>query len=148
MRLPYQILAIPYRKKGDELSFCVLHRNDCDQWQFVAGGGEEGETILQSAKREIFEEAGITTDNIIELKSMCYIPTSVFPDDYLNFWPEDTYIVPEYAFAFECNQEIALSHEHGEYRWLSYKEAYKLLYWDSNRTALFELNCRLKGRRK
>ena len=148
MRAPYQILAIPYCKVEDDLLFCVLHRADCDQWQFVAGGGEDGETVLQSAQREIFEEVGIKSDKIFQLTSMCYIPTNIFPDEYLKYWSPDTYIVPEYAFAFECNEDITLSHEHFEYQWLSYHDAYKKLYWDSNRTAIFELRCRLTGKRK
>ncbi|MFW2487815.1 NUDIX domain-containing protein [Clostridium chromiireducens] len=32
-------------------------------WKFIVGGGEDGETPLQSAKRETFEEASISTDN-------------------------------------------------------------------------------------
>ena len=27
-------------------------------WQFIAGGGEDGETHIETAKREAFEEAG------------------------------------------------------------------------------------------
>ena len=41
-------------------------------------------------------------------------------------------------------QEIKLSDEHPEYRWLKYDEAHKMLKWDSDRTALWELNERLK----
>ena len=58
MRVPFQILAIPYRQNPD-LQFCVLHRADIDQWQFVAGGGEDDETPVESAIREISEETGI-----------------------------------------------------------------------------------------
>ena len=45
------------------------------------------------------------------------------------------------AFAFECKDGIELSHEHTECVWLSYEEAQTRLKWDSNRTALYELNC-------
>lgn len=54
--------------------------------------------------------------------------------------------MPEYAFGFECTEEIKLSHEHTECMWLSYQDVYEKLWWDSNRTALYELNCRLKKR--
>lgn len=141
MRAPFQILAIPYRIIDGEPKFCVLHRSDYDQWQFIAGGGEDDETPVQAAKREISEEGGVTADNIIELKSMCYIPVEIFPKRSLYGWPADTYVVPEYAFAFECAEDIKLSHEHTECVWLTYDEAQKKLEWDSNRTALYELNC-------
>lgn len=64
---------------------------------------------------------------------------------YLYNWPENTYVVPEYAFGFECVDEIELSHEHTECVWLTYENAYKKLKWDSNRTALYELNRRLEA---
>ena len=37
-----------------------------------------------------------------------------------------------------------LSSEHKEYRWVKYDEAMRLLKYDSNKTALWELNERLK----
>jgi dATP pyrophosphohydrolase len=39
---------------------------------------------------------------------------------------------------------IVKSREHTSYRWLSYDEAARLLRWDSNKTALWELNERLR----
>lgn len=147
MRAPFQILAIPYRTTNNTPEFCVFHRSDIDQWQFIAGGGEDDETPVQAAKREISEESGVDADNIIELKSMCYIPTDIFPRLHFYNWPEDTYVVPEYAFGFECADEIELSREHTEFLWLTYEDAYAKLKWDSNRTALYELNRRLEERK-
>ncbi len=143
MRAPFQILAIPYKYVDGEPLFCVFHRADINQWQFIAGGGEDSETPLEAAKREIFEESGIKSERIIQLTSMCYIPTDIFPKKHLYSWSPDTYVVPEYSFAFECVGEPVLSHEHTEYEWLPYDEASKKLKWDSNRTALYELKCRL-----
>ena len=143
MRAPFQILAIPYKKEQGNLLFCLLHRSDCDQWQFVAGGGEDAETPMEAAKREIFEECGVRTEGIIQLTSMCYIPTNVFPYERSHHWPAETYVVPEYAFAFECKGDITLSCEHNAFVWVSYEDARKMLAWDSNRTALYELKCRL-----
>ncbi len=145
MRAPYQTLSIPYRKKDGVIYYCVLHRSDCDMWQFIAGGGEEGESPEITSMREIFEEGGVTVKKVTPLRSMAYIPTTIFPNIKSYNWPSDTYVVPEYAFAFECNEEIVISHEHTEYVWLTFDEAYTKLYWDSNRAALYELDCRLSG---
>lgn len=145
MRAPFQILAIPYKFVDEKVLFCVLHRADYDQWQFIAGGGEDCETPLEAAKREILEEAGITVDIIFELNSKCYIPTNIFPEKHRCNWPEDTYVIPEFSFGFECFGEILLSDEHSEYVWLSYEEAFRKLKWDSNKTALYELNCLLEA---
>jgi dATP pyrophosphohydrolase len=143
MRAAFQILSIPYRIIDDIPKYCVFHRADHDQWQFIAGGGEDNETPIQAAKREIFEEAGVQTSKLTELKSLAYIPVIIISEKHRQYWNKETYVIPEYAFGFECKEDIRLSNEHIECAWLTYDEAYKKLKWDSNRTALFELNCRI-----
>lgn len=145
MRAPFQILAIPWRRLGDEIQYCVFHRSDHDQWQFLSGGGEDAETPEEAARREIFEESGLTAGPLLRLRSMCFIPTDIFSEKYRKNWPADTYVIPEYAFGFACPGEIRLSDEHRESLWLTYDEARAKLRWDSNRTALYELNRRLGG---
>lgn len=44
MRQPYQILSIPYRIIDGTPLFCIFRRADGKYWQFIAGGGENGET--------------------------------------------------------------------------------------------------------
>ena len=143
MRAPFQILAIPYRVVEGTPSYCVFHRSDHDQWQFIAGGGEDRETPAETAVREISEEGGVFGAKVIPLTSMCYIRADIFPKRHLYGWPKDMYVLPEYAFGFECTEEIRLSHEHTECVWLNFEDAYAKLQWDSNRTALYELHCRL-----
>lgn len=141
MRAPLQILAIPYKIVNGEPLYCVLRRSDGEYWQFIAGGGEDNETPIQAACREIFEEGGVNAENIVQLTSMCYVQADIFRNRHLYGWPKDTYVVPEYSFGFECNEDIVLSHEHTECLWLPYEEARAKCKWDSNRTALYELNC-------
>ena len=144
MRAPFQILAIPYRGEG-EYQFCILRRADMDQWQFVAGGGEDDETPVEAALREIREETGVLATSILPLTAMAYVPAAVIAEKHRKHWPKDTYVLPEYAFGFACDANICLSHEHISREWLSYDEAMRRLTWDSNRTALYELNCRLRA---
>lgn len=147
MRAAFQILSIPYRIIDDSPFYCVFHRADFDQWQFIAGGGEDNETPLEAAKRETFEEGGVRSDKWVELKSLSYIPVAVISEKHRRHWSKDTYIIPEYTFAFECKENIKLSYEHTECVWLTYHEAARKLKWDSNRTALYELNCRLETKK-
>jgi len=142
MRAPFQILAIPYRE-NTEFEFCVLHRSDIDQYQFVAGGGEDDEKPIDAALREIFEETAVKAEKIIPLTSLTYVPSKIISEKHRKFWSKGTYVIPEYAFAFKCDSEILLSDEHTGFEWLSYDEAVKRLTWDSNKTALYELYCRL-----
>lgn len=116
---------------------------------FIAGGGEDNETPLEAAKRESFEEGGVRSAMWVELKSLSYIPASVISEKHRQCWREDTYVIPEYTFGFACPEDIKLSHEHTACVWLTYEEAGKKLTWDSNRTALYELNgILLKQRQK
>ena len=49
--------------------FCRVGKTE--RWQGIEGGVEEGETFLESCKREANEEAGISYDApVVELKSM------------------------------------------------------------------------------
>ncbi len=144
MRAPFQILGIPYKIIDSIPLYCVFECNCGAYWQFVAGGGEDDETPILAAKREIFEETGIEVSNIIRLTSMCYVPANCIAEIHRKKWADDTYVLPEYSFAFECNNEINLSEEHSNFMWVGYEDAIKLLNFDSNKTALYELNCRLK----
>ena len=135
MRAPYQILAIPYKIINGNMLCCVLHRADTDHWQFIAGGGEDKEIPI--------EEVGIEIRNIIQLDTICSIPANCISEKHRKNWSEHTYVIPEYSFAFKCRNEIILSKEHAEYKWVDYKEANELLTFDSNKTALYELKCRL-----
>lgn len=143
MRAPFQILAIPYRMRP-ALQYCVLHRSDNGQYQFVAGGGEDGETPAEAAAREILEETSVIPPRIVPLTSMAYIPADVISKKHRDLWPPDTIVIPEYAFGFECGGEMILSAEHDGSEWMAFGDALSRLTWDSNRTALYELNCRLQ----
>lgn len=115
MRAPFQILAIPYQIVNSTPRYCVFHRADHDQWQFIAGGGEDNETPLDAAKRETLEEGGVRSERWIELKSLAYIPVTIISEERRQHWSRDTYVIPEYTFGFECQNDIELSHEHTEY---------------------------------
>lgn len=145
MRVPFQILAIPYKINNGTPLYCVMRRSDAEYWQFIAGGGENSETAIETAKREIFEESGLVAYNIFILNAMSYVPADCIAEQHRKNWPADTYVIPEYCFAFECCGDITLSHEHTECMWLTYDEACKILKWDSNRTALYELKRRLEA---
>ncbi|MBC1544503.1 NUDIX hydrolase [Listeria cossartiae] len=142
MRQPFQVLVIPFIKKAADYQYGVLLRNDEDVWQFVAGGGEDVESHAEAAIRESMEELNVgATFNMYQLDSLAHIPGSHFSFD-------KPYVIPEYCFAIDLtnlSSEVELSLEHKALQWLSYEEASGILEWDSNKTALYELNERLKN---
>lgn len=139
MREPYQVLSIPYKIIDGEIVFCIFKRANGNYWQFIAGGGENGETPLEAAERETTEEIGIAPKNIEQLTCIAYVPAEVIAESLRQHWNKNTVVIPEYSFAFECDSEPTLSHEHTEYKWLTYDEAQKLLKWDSNKVAMYEI---------
>ena len=133
MRQPYQTLIFPYKKENGEYKYAIFLREDMKVWQGICGGGEEGETILETAKRETFEESGISkASKFIQLDTITTMPVIAVTGKFT--WGENdaTYI------------QIKLSDEHLNYKWVNFEEAEKLLKWDSDKTAIWELNERLK----
>jgi len=136
-RLPYQVLVIPYRFT-ESIEYCVFKRKDSEMRQWISGGGEDDETSYESACRELFEESRVVSDDLIRLESLTYIRSDWFSEIVENY-PE-VVVVPEYSFGVEVNGDITLSDEHDDFEWVSYDDAMDLLHWDSNKTALYELN--------
>ena len=143
-RSKYQVLVIPYFLDRGKPVYGVFRRRDMDLWQFISGGGEDtDESIEVSARRETLEETGLSGE-FFRLDTCCSIPANCFRDAE-KLWGWDCFVVPEYAFALWVAQEnITLSDEHTEYRWADYETVRGLLQYDSNRTALWELDRRLK----
>lgn len=145
-RAPFQVLVFPYYKNEDnKIEYAIFRRVEESGgfWQAISGGGEDNETFMEAAKRESWEEAQIPRDSdFTVLDSIITIPVVNIVGKFL--WGNDVYVVKEYCFSVEVkSKEIELSSEHQEYKWVSYEEAIKMLKWDSNRNALWELNERL-----
>lgn len=146
MRQPWQVLVIPWRIKDNKIEYCILKRKE-NWWQFIAGGGESKEDPVDAAIRETMEETGISAESdIIKLDAYSTIPVKNVVGYFM--WGRDVFMIPEYAFGAKWDGEpIKLSDEHVYYEWVSYKKAHSILKWDSNRTALWELNERLLRKR-
>ena len=142
MRKPYQVLIFPYIKTEKGYLYAIFKRKDLKFWQGISGGGENEETPIQSAKREAFEEAKIDkSSRFIMLDSMTTIPTA----NVGNYkWEENVLVLPEYSFGVEVfSRNLKIGKEHSAYKWLPYKKAENLLKYDSNKSALWELNHKL-----
>lgn len=148
MRAPYQVLVIPYKVTNGECEYAIFSRSDMACWQWIAGGGEDFDaTIMDSARREAFEEAQIPMScELMALESMTTIPVEFCAGGFR--WGKDVFVVPEHSFAIEITDErLEISSEHKAFKWVTYDEAMKLLKYDSNKSALWELNIRLKRQR-
>ncbi|WP_323885452.1 NUDIX hydrolase [Aeromonas allosaccharophila] len=142
MRAPFQVLIIPYKHEGVETRFLLGRRNDNDVWQAISGGGEERESLLESAKRELLEETSLVGTNWQQLDSMCMLPKVYYTGH--EHWINHRYVIPEYSFSVQVTGDPKLSPEHSEFRWCGALEASNLLDYDSNKIALWELCERLE----
>jgi dATP pyrophosphohydrolase len=145
-RALFNVLVYLYIKTNENgFVYALLRRSDHGFWHGVAGGGEDDETPLEAARRETHEEAGIPIDSLfIQLDTVAPVPVTEFSDSQI--WSETIYVIPQYCFGVLVNdRRILLSHEHTEYRWLKYQEARDLVKFDDNKTALWELDRKLRG---
>lgn len=145
MRALFQVLVIPYRINKGSVEFAILKRSDLLVWQGVAGGGEDDESPLEAAKRETCEELNVCdSTRFTSLDTRCSIPTSIFKN-VKRYRDKGIYVIDEFCFGVEVENHytIEISSEHSELKWCTYEEANELLKWDSNKTALWELNERI-----
>ncbi|MEU6229754.1 NUDIX domain-containing protein [Streptomyces sp. NPDC047042] len=143
-RAAFQVLVLPYRQTDTGLVYALFRRSDGAYWQGVAGGGEAGEEPLQAARREAAEEAGLVGDvEFLELDARATIPVVHVTGEFT--WGPDVLVIPEFAFGVRVDTpELDLSGEHTEYGWFAFEAAMRAVQWDSNRTALWELDHRLR----
>jgi dATP pyrophosphohydrolase len=137
MRLPIQVEAVIFRRKGSEVEYLLLKRRPERNgfWQPVTGGVEEGETREEALRREVMEETGVKR-LVAVIEGLHYFE---FSDPNFN---------QEYVYGVEVSpsEEIVFDgEEHSEYRWCRFREALQLLHWKENKDALRKLNKILTG---
>jgi dATP pyrophosphohydrolase len=144
-RQPKQVHVFLFRQKDNKIEYAIFQRTDmlfC--WQGICGGLEDNETLKEGARREIFEEAGIKEQlPLYPLESISYLPDNIFSIDVRTIWGKEVIVVPMYFFAMHFNGQVKLSDEHNDMKWLTYDDAYNLIYYKDQQIALYELNEKL-----
>ena len=119
-----------FRESKNGIEFLLMKRADNQVypglWQMVTGKIKEIEKAYQTAIREIKEETGLS-------------PLQLWVAPTINsfYEPKEEYIclLPVFAARVEAN-EIKLSNEHTEYKWVNKTDAQKLLAWEGQRNAV------------
>jgi len=120
---------IIYRKKRG-VEFLLLKQREGGHFSFPKGHNEKRETLIQTARRELFEETGIISVTINKgfkhlIKYKVNVKNKLLDKEvhlYLGEVNSDTY--------------ITLSDEHTEYSWLKYTAARKCLKFDNQKEIL------------
>lgn len=136
-KIPKSILIIIYTKNKDVL--LLKKNNDKDMWQSVTGSMQEDETALDTAKRELLEETGLSPDNIIDCKKEYIFEIyEMWRHKYNDGVTHNT----EYVFKLELDDIIDINidaKEHDSYMWLPRVKAAEKVFSHTNRQAIFDL---------
>ena len=136
-KIPISILVIIYTKNKDVL--ILKKNNDKDMWQSVTGSLNENEEPVEAAKREVFEETGLSTENLIDCnKKYMFEIYEMWRHKYEDGVTHNT----EHVFLLELENKVDIkidSNEHTQYEWINRVKAAEKVFSHTNRQAIFDL---------
>ncbi len=117
-----------FNKEKKEIEFLLL-LNSKGHWDFPKGHIEKGESLIEGAKRELEEEAGI--------KKIKVYPGFMEKISYYYVEKGERRFKKVYFFLGEVEKkEVKISFEHTGFRWVSHEEGIKLLSYENSRKVL------------
>ena len=128
------VFVVCYRKTGKGIMYLVLKRRlHWKGWEFPKGGLKEKERIFAGVKREVKEETGQRAFNVVGHKEKGKYKYKKVYSDMPGYQGQSWRL-----FSAELKKErIKIDRkEHLEYRWLSFKEAFKILRFGSQKKCL------------
>lgn len=138
LKQPVSVLVVLHDGNGNIL---LIERADrAGFWQSVTGSIEAGETLAQTARREVQEETGITlSDGQLHdwQQSRQY---EIYPH-WRHRYPPGITRNTEHVFSARIapDTSIKLSKEHTAFCWLERTDAAEKVFSPSNRQAILEL---------
>lgn len=130
--------AVVYQISDEgETLFLLLQALTGKPWGFPKGRIKVGETEIDAALREVYEETGLMNVEVdAEFRASVYY----------NFRQKQHNVAKEVVyFLAKCDSsKITLSHEHVGYRWEPYDEAVKLVVFDNSLHLLNQAHHRLE----
>lgn len=142
-KIPISTLVLVYTRSLDVL---LIERADFPgHWQSVTGSQEPGETLTETATRELREETGIVAADwggVVDWQLTNVF--EIFPK-WRHRYPPGTTHNTEHVFALALPDPIAIvlaPAEHLQHAWLPWREAAARCFSWSNRDAILELENR------
>ena len=122
--------AYVFNRKSKEIRFLLLKRAKTKiyehLWQGVAGKIEAGEAAWEAAIRELKEETG-------------FEPVRIFVADHVSKFYEAhgdwVNMVPVFGIEVE-DEEVKLSDEHCEFKWVDFNTAHQTLIWSGQKDGI------------
>jgi len=146
-KIPVSTLIVVYTPAGEVL---LLERADAPgYWQSVTGSQEAGETLAQTATRELREETGIDASRyggVVDWHATNEF--EIFPRWRHRYAPGITHNT-EHVFGLEVPAPVRVlldPREHLDHVWLPWREAAARCFSWSNRAAIERLGTALRSR--
>jgi len=128
MKRQFSAGIIVYHNNGGEIRYLLLHYPG-GHWDFPKGKIEEGEQKEQTARRELKEETGLETVEIL--------PGFEDHVEYFFRVKDDLYFKEVTFFLGKVDRtSIIISHEHRAYKWLDFKQAYERITYQNSKDVL------------
>lgn len=127
--------AFLYKKQKDEILFLLVYSKRNKEWGFPKGHIEKGETELETAKREIEEETGIT-EIVFDKTFRCsdtYKIKGTFPETSGRIVEKN---VIYYLGETDCDFKKSGDDEIERGKWFKYEQAVRCLKYEKQKDLL------------
>ena len=139
-KVPVSALVLVHTR---DLEVLLIERADySDYWQSITGSQEPGETLAETATRELYEETGIVAANyggVVDWQvSNVY---EIYPQWRYRYPPGTTHNT-EHVFSIEVPITVAVTlapKEHGRHQWVPWRDAAARCFSWTNRDAILLL---------
>ncbi len=135
-KIPVSVLVVIYTP---DLQVLLLERADHPgYWQSVTGSQEQGETLAQTARREVLEETGIDVSKHVLTDWGMSNVYEIYPEWRHRYAPGVTSNTEhEFGLLVTGLEEVKLSpREHLRYTWVSDRDAVLKVFSPSNAAAI------------
>lgn len=133
---PESVLVVIYTKA---LEILVLQRRDVpDFWQSVTGSLQTLETPIEAAKREVWEETGLISNQLHDCQHKSQF--AIQPPWRSRYAPSVTHNIEHtFTLLLPIRQSVQLnSKEHVSYQWLPCRSALEKISSYTNRQAILK----------
>ncbi|MEI6737763.1 MAG: dihydroneopterin triphosphate diphosphatase [Pseudomonadota bacterium] len=138
-KIPRSTLVVIYNDANEAL---LIERADHPgYWQSVTGSQDEGETLLETAAREVMEETGIDVSQYQLTDWRQQSRYEIYAIWRHRYAPDVTHN-QEHAFGLKVRGRVPITlspHEHLQYVWLPVDKAAQLCFSSTNRDAILSI---------
>lgn len=142
--LKYPVSALVVLHDGNGSVLLIERTHPAGFWQSVTGSLELGETVEQTAQREVREETGICL-TAGELENWHQTNVYEIYHHWRHRYPEGVFENREHVFSAQISRQTPIvlqPEEHTAYGWFPIDEAAEKVFSPSNRQAILDLKHR------